>query len=489
MKEYKALRDFVGKEKIQELQILQPVRSSLRILIELSLCVIFVFTCVNTSSWFLFFCSFILLSSRQHALLVLMHEGAHGLLFNNKGLNDFVGEFLGGLHFMSMLGYRRHHNKHHKVSNINTMEDPDFARKQNSQWVFKMSSLKIVKIFVFDLLGLNSRDFIQEAKDAKNFELENKKQTLFFYTRLVCTLITIGVCFYFSLQSYLLIWVLSILTSLKLILRIRSIADHFGLKNKNELQKTRTIISPWWERILLAPCSIGIHNEHHLFSRIPYYNLRPLHQILLKSSLYKKEANIKKSYLETFYIDLIERVTSKEIEKCDYELFIRKAKDFIGINYSLDFLEKSKTIGVYKEKQLVGGYILNEDLRVRSLDSIPDKINLSNLGVKHKDVAEMTGLWMDPLVRGTQSSFVLWFSMMKNVFFSKKKKIVFAYDQSDEKLKHIYSVVNPRKIYSGPTKKIKGVNIPKDENVVFTYSRMAPVYALLSPFFLIKRVF
>ena len=48
-----------------------------------------------------------------------------------------------------------------------------------------------------------------------------------------------------------------ILSPLQLILRARSIAEHFGVGNASDLDQTRTTLTSPMERLLLAPFSVG----------------------------------------------------------------------------------------------------------------------------------------------------------------------------------------------------------------------------------------
>ena len=38
--------------------------------------------------------AFLLIGSRQHGMSILVHEGAHGILFKNKMLNEFVSKYI-----------------------------------------------------------------------------------------------------------------------------------------------------------------------------------------------------------------------------------------------------------------------------------------------------------------------------------------------------------------------------------------------------------
>ena len=95
-------------------------------------------------------------------------------------------------------------------------------------------------------------------------------------------------------RLYAMYWLLPSLSVLKAILRIRAIADHFGLDAASA--PTRTVLAPWYERVLIAPCSIGIHHVHHAHGSIPYYRLREAHELLSATPAYRATVRVSSSY-------------------------------------------------------------------------------------------------------------------------------------------------------------------------------------------------
>jgi fatty acid desaturase len=66
------------------------------------------------------------------------------------------------------------------------------------------------------------------------------------------------------------------------VLRIRSIAEHACITDaKNALRNTRTTLTSWWMRFLMAPHHVNYHLEHHLFMMVPHYNLPRAHRLLM----------------------------------------------------------------------------------------------------------------------------------------------------------------------------------------------------------------
>ena len=298
------INSLLPKEQIKQFEKIDSTRAITRLIMELSAIFALIYIGVNTSLW-LYPLVILGIASRQHALLVLMHECAHGVFVKSKLGNNIFGEFIGWNHFMLMRGYRRHHTKHHVLRNINTMKDPDFSRKQNHKWVFPMRRSKLVKTFLMDVLMLNTYELVQEAKDAKNNKLKTKEDKFVYYARIFYCLALFGTLVLTgNFGNYLLFWIVPAFSFLKLILRIRSIADHFHTTNDNYFDRTRTIEAPLLERLLIAPCNIGVHNEHHIFAKVPYYNLLKLRKYLMQNETYRNLQISSPSYYSTLFREL-----------------------------------------------------------------------------------------------------------------------------------------------------------------------------------------
>ena len=96
--------------------------------------------------------------------------------------------------------------------------------------------------------------------------------------------------------GFLIYWLAPMLLVLPLIMRIRSIAEHFALRHDHPLRQTRTVRAGWLERLVLAPHHIGLHIDHHLQASIPFYQLPKLHQLLLECPDYQANAHINDGY-------------------------------------------------------------------------------------------------------------------------------------------------------------------------------------------------
>ena len=104
----------------------------------------------------------IVIAARQHALGILAHDGAHGLICRNRVLNDLLASVLCEWPLMSNLsGYRAFHFKHHRT--VGTPDDPELIHKNNNwrilnipvlgQWPVPIQPWKFVLFVAGDFFG------------------------------------------------------------------------------------------------------------------------------------------------------------------------------------------------------------------------------------------------------------------------------------------------------------------------------------------------
>ncbi len=292
------LRPQLPPAQLRELTRITPGRTPLRVLGELAVIATTIALAARLSAWWLYPVAALIIATRQHALLTLVHECSHFRATQRRWLNDVLGEALAWPFLMTMRGYRRHHHQaHHVEPHINTLLDPDFARKQTERWRFPMPRARLLRLLLADVALLNLPELFQEAKAARNNVVETRADAWVLAARLAFYLSSVVLLSLFGgWRVYLLYWLLPSLTLLKGILRIRSIVDHFSLPDAAVADPTRTVLAPWWERLILAPCNIGIHHAHHAYSAIPYYRLPAAHRTLAAQPGYPQRVRVSRSY-------------------------------------------------------------------------------------------------------------------------------------------------------------------------------------------------
>ncbi|MBV8551909.1 MAG: fatty acid desaturase family protein [Acidobacteriaceae bacterium] len=255
--------------------------------------------------WWLHPFLLLLIASRQHALVVLMHDASHFLFCRNKAWNDLISDVFCALPFgFVTASYRASHIPHHE--HLNTDKDPDLIRKVGpdghaDDWLFPLPLHRAIWLFSRDLMG---RGFVEVFTALRLFSRNGRKSStraeypLPLAVRLgFPALLLIALVLSRNALFFLYAWLVPLFLILPAILRLRSVAEHFALPKNHFLNESRTIQVPWWEAFFLAPHHVSLHLDHHLFPYVPWYRLPKLHARLLTNDKYRSHAHINSSYL------------------------------------------------------------------------------------------------------------------------------------------------------------------------------------------------
>jgi fatty acid desaturase len=283
------------KQEIVELSTIRPLLSCLHIAAEwaMILTTIYIYHRVRSPLFYLLAVAF--LGARQHALLILMHDGVHYRLFRNRWLNDWITEILlAWPNLISARAYRRNHFAHHLY--LNTDKDPDWTRKQgNPDWLFPKGWSHLLRLLLRDLSGLGAIGFLRTARSLSKDTCVGKGFSGLrygFYLSLALILIWAG-----AVKLSILCWFIPMFTWLIFIFRVRGIAEHSAMQNHyNASASTRTTCASLIERIFLAPKNVNYHIEHHLYPSVPFYRLPQLHTLLLAKPGFRDAAHLTRTY-------------------------------------------------------------------------------------------------------------------------------------------------------------------------------------------------
>jgi fatty acid desaturase len=237
------------------------------------------------------------IGARQHALGILMHEGVHYHLFKNRTLNEVVSEvLLAWPLFITARAYRGAHFSHHR--HVNTDKDPDVLRKQGPEWVFPKSWRALGVLLLKDAVGLNTYQQLMESADlAAPKGVQTKRMPPYRIAKISYYLSILGLVTYFGVwPAFILLWMVPLLTWLKVILRIRSIAEHYAVENDHVYTRTRTTLPSVFERMFVAPRNINYHIEHHLYPSVPFFRLPRLHALMMEDVEFKSKAHLTSTY-------------------------------------------------------------------------------------------------------------------------------------------------------------------------------------------------
>lgn len=277
--------------------------------ISLSL-ILFDWTIIITCIWlvvlyksiFAYLLTIAVIGSRQHALLLLMHDAAHWRLSKIRSVNEFLSDFFCAFPiFLTTANYRSSHLKHHKY--LNTEHDPDWVLKQGlAEWTFPKSKITILKILFSRLFALQTLEMIKKIfrfgvqNKSVNKKIKIPKTFLMFRSTYYIALIIVLSVFHLW-WVYLLFWIVPAFTYLPFLLRLRSLAEHFGLSWQHELNSARNVIPNVLERFFLVPHNGSYHLDHHLYPSVCVYHLNKLHKVLLQNDFYASNAVNDTQYL------------------------------------------------------------------------------------------------------------------------------------------------------------------------------------------------
>lgn len=246
----------------------------------------------------------LLIATRQHALLALMHEYSHHQLSRKHALlNDLVGDiFTAFPFFITVHGFRRNHFPHHR--HVWTAQDPNWVASTKQE---RFAFPKTRKQFLIELLKhclgwytfSDLKRYTVDAGMAVNLPRATR------ISRAVFAVFVIAAATWLDLWwTVLLYWIVPLSTFLMAILYVRDVGEHFGMASPG-YGNSRTVVAGLFERVLIAQNGVNFHAEHHLFPSVPFFRLSRLHQALMNSPEYREHAVITQGY----FSGLIDEVT------------------------------------------------------------------------------------------------------------------------------------------------------------------------------------
>ncbi len=250
----------------------------------------------------------LLMARYQLALAILMHDGAHGRLFQSPTWNNYVGQILcASPLFFSQQTYRRFHLKHHLDPLV--PDDPDISLIGGYPIAMKSFTRKILR----DLSGISYFKFIgyfffkkrqvkqvgQPKRTVSGIEAPRGPQIegaeLIFW-HLAINVLMFGLLFWAKAGWYYLwLWMIPMMTVLQILLRIRGIAEHAGYQpNEDQRYNSRTVIHPI-QAFFFAPHNVNYHIEHHVYPSVPFHHLPRVHALMNERGSLPTE-NVYQSY-------------------------------------------------------------------------------------------------------------------------------------------------------------------------------------------------
>lgn len=247
------------------------------------------------------------IASRQHALMVLTHEGIHKRLSRLFWVNDWLARLSMAFPvFTSLAKWRFIHLYHHQSPH--TADDPDRAIYAR----YPIARKKFLHVLLRDLCGLNvistlkyfmdvpfvgrafNRRFLGEDR-VRKYQSVSDMRAFWIFWAVVC-----GTGFLIGGQRFLvfmlLYWLIPYCTFTQVLFRIRGAIEHGNIPDpRDPYRQTRTYFLNSLSGFFFAPKQVNYHLEHHLYPSIPFYNLPRMHAVL-RERVYPQEHG----YCESF---------------------------------------------------------------------------------------------------------------------------------------------------------------------------------------------
>jgi fatty acid desaturase len=228
----------------------------------------------------------LIIGTRQLGLFILMHDAAHGLLHPDRRLNDWIGHWLCA---STLRDYRPYHLQHHRY--VQQAEDPDLVLSAP----FPVSRASLRRKLWRDLSGQTFfkqrlqpllarwRGAVSPAGNPMQRNGQEVARDRRFWLAQALGLVAFTVAGYGWV--WWLMWALPMVCWLPLVTRIRNIAEHalVAVDQPDPVRQARTTQAGWIERALLAPYWVNYHNEHHLFTQLPCWQLPKAHALLQRA--------------------------------------------------------------------------------------------------------------------------------------------------------------------------------------------------------------
>lgn len=229
-------------------------------------------------AWYMFAVAFVVVSSRQQALLNCEHEAVHRKFLPRRGWNDFVGRFVCAAAVGSPFGAAQaRHLSHHRL--VGSPEDPDLDLYDGAD---KQSRSGLVRYFVNGLLGGYAGMVLMGPRAPRAASAGSSPRRDLLSLAAAQLVIAGALTLAFDWWVYLALWLAPLATLTACVHLVRSFVEHAINDHEAPAHHNRliTIRSNMAERALLSPYFMNYHAEHHLLPSVPAPRLRKLQQRL-----------------------------------------------------------------------------------------------------------------------------------------------------------------------------------------------------------------
>jgi fatty acid desaturase len=233
-------------------------------------------------AWYTFLAAFLLVSSRQQALLNVEHECIHGKFVRSRRWNNLIGRYLCAAPVGSPYAASRHrHLTHHRL--LGTPDDPDRELHSGES---KETRKGLVMHFIRGLVGGYAGMVLMGPRPPRSASGATSPGHDLFSLVLAQILMAGGLTIAFAWWIYPVLWLLPLATVTALFHLVRSFVEHAITESETEQHANRliTIRSNFIERALVAPFGMNYHAEHHILPSVPAPRLKQFQKRLSRRS-------------------------------------------------------------------------------------------------------------------------------------------------------------------------------------------------------------
>jgi fatty acid desaturase len=217
-------------------------------------------------AWYTFALAFVVVSSRQQALLNVEHEAIHRKLLPNLRWNDFVGRYLcAGPVGSPYSASRDRHLTHHRL--LGTPEDPDRELHSGES---TRTRAGLIRHFVGGLLGGYAGMVLMGPPSRDSAPGSARRPDML--SLVICQgALAVIMVLTFAWWVYPALWLAPLATVTVLFHLVRSFVEHAITDDETQAHSNRliTISSNLLERGLVAPYNMNYHAEHHIVPSVP----------------------------------------------------------------------------------------------------------------------------------------------------------------------------------------------------------------------------
>ncbi len=221
---------------------------------------------------------------RQIGVFNVMHEAVHQTLAPDRRWNDRLGDWFGAWPLGTTTeAYRKSHLAHHR--HVGRRGDPDLEtiyRRQRAGRLWPRHRRDAWLQLAVDASGVTFWRNLLGREQRSDFVLAVPSSAPLRRGAAILVLLVgaVGLQAVGLLLPLIVLWVVPLMTSFQVVMRLHQWGDHLGLDPRRGALATRHVEVSWLGRVLHAPTYSNHHLAHHLFPEIPCYRL-PLVQARL----------------------------------------------------------------------------------------------------------------------------------------------------------------------------------------------------------------